>query len=677
MRIASVIVLLLTVQAVQALDRVSLGISRLHTEGWKLEGIELALSGLASHPQRLSLSIQKLSLPEPLDQIDFANIDCLDFSWGNEELICRRGEAEIKTDFLQSPHLSFSFHIRQGRSEFHVSQLKLGGGEVAIDGEAMGRHWQLKGAATGIDSGFFRRYLPPDYELSQGRLGIDFNAEGTDVGPNKIVVHALLDKLSGQTQDGRLATENAVLALSLRAQREQGVWQWLNRVEFRNGAVYIEPLYLEAAGDAIALNTAGVWDEHSQRADVGYLSYRHPGAGEVTGHGTLGFNPEVILEQAELLLTAADLKTLSTIYLQPFLTGTAMEGLALEGALNAEISVIQQSLTECALDFVHLAVEDAKGRFKLKGGVGAIHWAAEENFSQSSDFGWEQLQIYNLPVGPSTVSFLAKAKTINLLEKTRLPFLDGYLTVDRFNWQAKPQSEPDVYFVGAVEHVSLGQLTEALNWTPLTGSISGKIPGVEYRNKKLTLEGELVINVFDGEIRIKDLASSGLFSDFPQFYSDITLDNLDLDQLTRKFKIGGIEGRLSGFIHNLYLENWRPVTFYAWLGTPEHDDSRHRISQKAVENLASIGGGGATDLISRTFLRFFDTFGYDRLGIGCYLYQGVCQLMGVEPAKQGYYIVKGGGLPRIDVIGYNPRIDWNVLLERLKRITTSDEVVIE
>ncbi|MGR9053308.1 MAG: C4-dicarboxylate ABC transporter, partial [Gammaproteobacteria bacterium] len=113
------------------------------------------------------------------------------------------------------------------------------------------------------------------------------------------------------------------------------------------------------------------------------------------------------------------------------------------------------------------------------------------------------------------------------------------------------------------------------------------------------------------------------------------------------------------------------------LGTPTKDDSTHRISQKAVENLASIGGGGAADLVSRSFLRLFDTFGYDRLGLGCYLHDGVCQIMGVEPAKQGYYIVKGGGLPRIDVIGYNPRIDWNVLLSRLARITVSSEAVVK
>ena len=677
MRFASAIALLLIAQTVQALDRITLVASQIEAEGWKLKGIKLGLSGLASHPQRLSLSIQKLNLPKPLDQVDFVDVDCLDFSWGDGQLMCKHGNAKMTAADSKSQPVRFSFSIGQKRSEFHVSNLQLGDGRAAIDGEVTGRQWRLNGTANGVDSNFFKPYIASDIDLSQGTLSIDLRAEGIDAEPNSFAVNALLEKLTGQSQDGRRAAENATLGLSVRTQRERGVWQWLGRLEFRNGAVYIEPLYLEAPAGIIGLNAAGVWDGRLQRADIGYLSYSHPKIGEVTGYGTVGFKPEFTVKQGDLSLLTTDLKALSATYVQPFLTGSALEGVTLEGRLNAAISLVQQTLTRCSLEFSQLNVDDAKRRFRLKEGIGALHWSSDSDFSRVSELSWQQLQVYGVPVGPSTFSFLTKAQTVRLLEKTHLPFLDGFVTIDRFDWQAKPQSDPDVYFVGAVKQVSLEKLTEALNWTSLSGTVSGAIPGVDYRDKKLTLEGELLIKVFDGEIRIKDLASSGLFGDFPQVYSDITLDNLDLDQLTRKFKIGGIEGRLSGFVHDLYLENWRPVTFYAWLGTPEGDDSRHRISQKAVENLTSIGGGGATDLVSRTFLRLFDNFGYDRLGIGCYLHQGVCQLTGVEPAPQGYYIVKGGGLPRIDVIGYNPRIDWNVLLERLSRITATDEAVID
>jgi hypothetical protein len=255
--------------------------------------------------------------------------------------------------------------------------------------------------------------------------------------------------------------------------------------------------------------------------------------------------------------------------------------------------------------------------------------------------------------------------------------LGGEISINQLGWQAKKQQEPEVYFAGSLNNVSLEQWSKALNWTPLSGTISGNIPRVEYSNNTLSLGGELNIKVFDGDIKITKLASSGLFTDFPKLYSDMEINNLDLDQLTGKFKFGGITGKLSGFVRQLYMENWHPVTFYAWLGTPDDDDSRHRISQKAVKNIASIGGGGASDILSRSFLSVFETFGYDKIGLGCYLYNGVCQLMGVEARPQGYAIITGGGLPRVDVIGYNTRLDWNVLMERLSRISSSDEAIIK
>ncbi|MGZ8193971.1 MAG: C4-dicarboxylate ABC transporter, partial [Methylobacter sp.] len=273
--------------------------------------------------------------------------------------------------------------------------------------------------------------------------------------------------------------------------------------------------------------------------------------------------------------------------------------------------------------------------------------------------------------------FLSKANSFKVLEKTRLPFLGGTIAINQLSWQAKKQQDPEIYFEGNMSNVSLEQLSRALNWTPLSGTISGIIPGVTYQNKTLRLGGELIIKVFDGAIKISNLAASGLFTDISRFYSDVEIDNLDLEQLTSKFEFGSITGKLSGFVRGLTMENWHPVTFFAWLGTPDDDDSTHRISQKAVKSIASIGGGGAADILSRSFLSLFETFGYDKIGLGCYLHDGVCQLMGVEATASGYAIITGGGLPRIDVIGYNPQVDWDVLMERLSRITTSDEIIIE
>jgi hypothetical protein len=155
---------------------------------------------------------------------------------------------------------------------------------------------------------------------------------------------------------------------------------------------------------------------------------------------------------------------------------------------------------------------------------------------------------------------------------------------------------------------------------------------------------------------------------------------LDLELVTRAFSFGRITGRLSGAIDGLELFNWQPIAFDARLYTPLDDRSRHRISQRAVENIGSIGGGGAgiTQALSSGFLRFFDDFHYDRLGLSCRLENEVCYMNGVAPAPNGgYYLVKGSGLPRIDVIGGARRVDWPRLVQQLIAVTESAGPVVE
>jgi len=354
-----------------------------------------------------------------------------------------------------------------------------------------------------------------------------------------------------------------------------------------------------------------------------------------------------------------------------------LEGIQFKGQFETEIDVKHSVIQQVSVAIKQLDVSDDKNRIAINQAQGELNWSKTKGLSKPSKIVWHKLKIKAIPIEAGELEFLWFAQQLTLLEKAHIPLLGGALDINQFNWRKHNTEQPAVYFSGGIHELSLEQLSTALDWTPLSGYISGSIPSVDYKDKTLTVNGGLTIKVFDGVIKINKLASSGLFTDFSKFYLDMELDNLDLYALTQKFKMGEMEGRVSGFITDLYLENGSPVTFYAWIGTPDNDDSRHRISQKAVQNIASIGGGGAADVISKGFLRFFDSFGYERLGFGCYLHQGVCQLMGVEAAEQGYYIIKGEGIPRIDVLGYNPQVDWAVLMQRLSRISTTDNVVIE
>jgi hypothetical protein len=217
-------------------------------------------------------------------------------------------------------------------------------------------------------------------------------------------------------------------------------------------------------------------------------------------------------------------------------------------------------------------------------------------------------------------------------------------------------------------------VSQALGWPPLGGTLAGVVPAVTYADGRITVKGALLVRAFDGDIVIHDLFLEQPFGLVPKLEAEADIRNLSLEQLTGAFSFGNIQGRLDGDIRNLRLEDWKPATFDARFYTPPGDASRHRISQRAVDNLASLGGAGGA--LSRTFMRFFKEFSYSRLGIACRLREGICEMDGVAPAEQGYYIVKGGGIPRIDVVGYNRRVDWDTLVHRLKSVTDTAEPVV-
>jgi hypothetical protein len=80
--------------------------------------------------------------------------------------------------------------------------------------------------------------------------------------------------------------------------------------------------------------------------------------------------------------------------------------------------------------------------------------------------------------------------------------------------------------------------------------------------------------------------------------------------------------------------------------------------------------------LSTGFLQFFEVFAYDRIGLRCLLRNGVCAMSGTGAAKagpqgRGYYIVKGRGVPRIDVVGYRDTVSWPRLMQQLTAITRS------
>ena len=217
----------------------------------------------------------------------------------------------------------------------------------------------------------------------------------------------------------------------------------------------------------------------------------------------------------------------------------------------------------------------------------------------------------------------------------------------------------------AVEDIQVEQLAQAFGWPAFGGTLSGRIPAARYEDERLEFDGGLSVQVFDGRVDVGSLSMDRPFGVLPTLSADIALRELDLYAITGVFGFGDISGRLSGSIDGLRLVGWKLSSFDAELGTVRRAGVRQRISQRAVQNISSVGEGMYVGGLQGQLIGFFDDFGYSRMGISCRLENGVCRMGGLRSAGNAFTIVEGAGIPHLRVIGHNRNVDWETLVERI------------
>jgi hypothetical protein len=221
----------------------------------------------------------------------------------------------------------------------------------------------------------------------------------------------------------------------------------------------------------------------------------------------------------------------------------------------------------------------------------------------------------------------------------------------------------EIDFNGEVLPISLELITKKLDWPVMSGKISGLIPGLKKVGNRIDFLGELELNVFDGNMKISNLSTERLFGVAPVIAGNINFNELNLEQITNTYDFGEITGLVNGYVNDLRITNWKADRLESYIETIKNKKVKQTISQRALDNISSIGG--VQGAISNSFLKFFDSFKFSKLAIGCKLRNSVCEMSGIGSAKDGYFLVKGKGIPRINIVGYRKFIDWEVFLDRL------------
>jgi hypothetical protein len=624
------------------------------------------------------------------------SIDCAALVISDDLLNCESGRLSGALGSLGGQNTTFSARMQPGGSlKLHLDAVALAGGRARVDLRLAGAGWELDSSLSEIDIAAMQKIAAPLIEFPEG-----FTTAGRASGRMLATGHG--DVLQSANADLAIATLNFAdatgalageavageLRIKLVAGRS-GEFATDGRLTLTGGQAYSDPVFLDFGVHRMSVDFAGILSSDATRFTAREFSLVHDGVASVSGSATLDLVGETMLQQAKLAISDLDLANALPAYVQPYLTGTSLKDLEGLGHVHGEVDVAAGLPTRAVLTFEGVTLDSQTGSVSVNGLGGTFNWFDDSLHSElagqidddsfHSSMAWESASLWGIEIAAAEIPFTTTGRNFRLLEPKLLPIFDGGLAIKTLRLRHAGTDQMYLRFDAEVRPISVALLGRALGWPEFSGTLSGSIPDLQLSQGVVTLGGNLEASVFDGHIVVRDLRLRDPLGKFPRLHASIDVENLDLELVTNTFSFGMITGRLSGQVKHLETFDWMPEAFDARFFTPPGDKSKHRISQRAVTNLSSIGGGsggGVAAALQGGFLKFFDSFGYDRLGLSCTLANDVCTMRGVESAPGGYYIVKGSGLPRINVIGSQSRVAWTRLVRQMGAIMES-EIVVE
>ena len=674
----------LTFHTAYAVDQLGLNLDRIEYGDISADNVAVKLIFGDRETATLRISATRLSLPSA-HVFEKLEISCKAGSLTATLLQCRDGiyHVQHQDHGKINGHLSLSYRLDGSAGEIVLESIAVGDGKLAGNLTVTADGWDAGIQGNQLDLTWLHKMIEPfgmwptDYSDESGSVDVDMRIQGRHTNVHHVQGTIRTDAIGFY---GVNAAENLSSEVSFDVNALDG-WDIKAEVNLGNGALYVEPgitlgnvrpgIALEIQDQPLRLAIDMHLDQSLQQVNVRQLDIDHPGVMTAQGQMEAELGDEIIINKAAIALATTDAGKFYTTWLQPFLLDTQVSALEIAGALETKAHIMANELRRIDLHFDDLHAYDSNGRFHIAGLDGALQ-VTDEAIPLQSDLSWRGAGIYRIDIGAGKLALESRNQAVNITHWENVPVLDGMLQIDAFNITNAGRKNMVIKIDGSLTPITMADFTRAMGWPIMSGELTGAINGLTYRHGNLVVDGRIDLGLFDGNVIIRNLRIEDLFGLTPALYADIDIDKLDLELLTGHFSFGKIQGLISGAVKKLELQAWQPVYFEAALATPEDDQTRHRISQQAVDNLGYIGGG-AVNALSNGFLRIFKEYSYGRLGISCRLYNGSCEMGGVGDTPDGFIIVSRGGLlpPWIEVKGTGHSITWVALVEGLKTISSN------
>lgn len=292
-------------------------------------------------------------------------------------------------------------------------------------------------------------------------------------------------------------------------------------------------------------------------------------------------------------------------------------------------------------------------------------------------FSIRSLQVPLLPAQPIDIPLRAAPDRLSTLSPFSLTVAGGQIELGRILLMNPFSGTPEMETKITIPPIDLGPWLSRIWPGTLQGTLRGKLDPVRWEDGTLRTMGEITADLFGGQITLSNIEGWRTLSLAPTIRLDAAWEGLHLADMTHDTAFGKIEGTLRGSIKGLELSGGQPQKFELFTETVKKKDIPQKISVRAVDNIARIGGGASPFIgVTGAFVSFFKELPYEKIGLKASLENDLFKINGTIEENGREYLVKKGGFSGVDVIIGTPgsnTISFKDMVKRIKRVTASQE----
>jgi hypothetical protein len=652
----------------------------------KLEGDRTMISGVGIQPEPFKVGLY-LSGKHPVYRIKDVSVKIprAKLQVGKRDILVehlrvqtRKGRIDGKEKALSIPEIRLDSSLLRNISI-----------ALEFDGEKLSLQLHGKDAHL-LESAIALGLIPPEWQII-GKDSLQVNALLDDNGDWTFTSELGLQNLQFENRSGSAMAENISLHMRLDGKLNVQDSRIVGRADLRmdKGEALYDRFYLDMNKNAFLSSIKGEYALSQNSLKLSSLGFQLKNIINLAMNGTVHFQDREPYLHLSVIVPKTPLKPLFHHFvLEPFKTERpALALLKLGGTIAADLrfaGTMSDWTAKGRCQWHKGEFSSAKGIFSFSGiNLDLPIWQQSSPKSEDLDLQEKRLagnlsigsfDLPPLPVQSLSLPLEASADRLSVTSSTFLKVPGGKIKLGPVMTENLYRAQRSLETSLSLDGVKLDPLLTGIWPQSTAGTLEGKLDPIHLEGNELRTTGELMARVFGGEILIFRLAASGLFTPTPLLKLNAEWQDLHLGDLTRETSFGKIEGRLRGFVNDLEIAYGQPQRFDLLLETVKKKGVRQKMSQRAVDSIAQIGGGQSPFMgIAGIMTSFFQEFPYEKIGIRASLENDLFRINGTVREGGTEYYVKGSGVPRVNIINVNPdnRIRFKDMVKRIRRVATS------